>query len=61
MESIRAMCHLYLVVFRGELVETFLNDMIPVEVFDKHNNMKAERNDDGMNLNIVYLISLNST
>ena len=51
----------YLVVLRGELVETFLNDMVAVEVLDKHNNMGAERDNNGMNLNIVSLISLNSS
>lgn len=59
--NIRTMRHMYLVVLRGELVETLLNDMVAVEVLDKHNNMEAERNDNRVNLNIVYLISLNST
>lgn len=50
----------YLVVLRGELVETFLNDMVAVEVLDKHNNMEAECHNNRVNLNIVSLISLNS-
>lgn len=54
------MRHKYLVVLRGKLVKTFLNDMVAVEVLDKHNNMKAERDNNGVNLDIVSLISLNS-
>ena len=59
--NMRTMSHVYLVVLRSELVETFLNDMVAVEVLDEHNNMEAECNDNGVNLNIVSLISLNST
>jgi hypothetical protein len=33
--------------------------MVTVQVLDKHYNMKAERNDDRMNLSIVSKISLN--
>ena len=55
------MRHKYLVVLRGEFVQTFLNDVITVEVLDKHNNMEAEGNDNGVNLDIVSLISLNSS
>lgn len=54
------MRHKYLVILRGELVETLLNDMVAVEILDKHNNMEAERDNNGVNLNIVSLISLNS-
>lgn len=50
----------YLIVLRSEFVQTFLNDMVAVEVLDKHNNMEAERDDNGVNLDIVSLISLNS-
>jgi hypothetical protein len=51
----------YLIVLRGEFVQTFLNDMVAVEVLDKHNNMEAERDDNGVNLDIVSLISLDSS
>jgi hypothetical protein len=33
--------------------------MVAVQVFDKHHNVKAERNDDRMDLSIVSKISLN--
>lgn len=33
--------------------------MIAVQVLDKHYNVEAERNNDGMNLSIVSEISLN--
>ena len=51
----------YLVILGGKLVETFLNDMVAIEVLDEHNNMEAERNNNRMDLNIVSLISLHST
>jgi len=54
------MRHKYLVVLRGEFVETLLNDMVAIEVLDEHDNMEAERDDNGVNLGIVSLISLNS-
>lgn len=49
----------YLVVVRSQLVKTFLNDMVPVQILDEDDDMKAERNNDGMNLSIVSNISLN--
>jgi hypothetical protein len=52
------MRHTYLVVFRGNFVETFLDDMVPIEVLDEHNNMEAERDDNRVYLHIVSLISL---
>jgi hypothetical protein len=33
--------------------------MVAVQVLDKHYNMKAECNDDGMDLSIVFKVSLN--
>ena len=33
--------------------------MVAVQILDKHYNMKAERNDDRMDLSIVSKISLN--
>ena len=48
----------YLIVFGSQLVQTFLNDMISVQVLDKHNNMEAECNNDRMDLSIVSNISL---
>jgi hypothetical protein len=48
----------YLVVFGSELVQAFLNDVISVQVLDEYNNVKAERNNDCMDLSIVPKISL---
>ena len=48
-----------LIVFRSKLVEAFLNNMVAIQVLDKHYNVKAERNDNRMNLSIVSKISLN--
>ena len=48
----------YLVVIRGQLVETLLDDMIPVEVLDQNDNVKAERNDDGMDLGGTMRVTL---
>ena len=36
-----------------------MDNVVTVQVLDKHYNMKAERNDDRMNLSIVSKISLN--
>jgi hypothetical protein len=51
----------HLVIFRCELVETFLNNVIPVEILDEHYNMKAECKNNRMNLSVVSMISLRST
>jgi len=51
----------HLVIFRCELIETFLDDVVSVEIFDEHYNMKAERKNNGMNLSVVSMISLRST
>ena len=34
----------YLIVFRSELVQTFLNDVISVQVRDEHNKMEVQGN-----------------
>jgi len=47
-----------LIIFWGQLVQAFLNNMIAVQVLDKHYNMKAECNNDRMDLSIVSKISL---
>jgi hypothetical protein len=48
----------YLIVFRSELVQALLNDVISVQVLDENNNMQAQSQNNGMNLSIVSLISL---
>ena len=50
----------YLIVFRGQLVETLLDDVIPVEILDKHYDMEAQSKYDGVNLSIVFEVSLPS-
>ena len=49
----------HLIILRSQLVQAFLNNMVAVQILDKHYNMKAERNDDRMDLSIVSKISLN--
>jgi hypothetical protein len=51
----------HLVILRCEFVETFLYDVVSVEVLDKHYNMEAERKNNRMNLSVVSMISLRST
>jgi hypothetical protein len=51
----------HLVIFRCKLVETFLNNVISVEILDEHYNMKAECKNNRMNLSVVSMISLRST
>ena len=48
----------YLVVIGRQLVQTFLYDMVAVQVLDQRHNMQAKRNDNSMNLSIVSKISL---
>lgn len=40
----------YLVVIRRQLIKALLNYMISVEVLNQNDDVKAERNDDGMDL-----------
>jgi hypothetical protein len=49
-----------LVILGGELVQTLLNDVVSVQVLDEDYNVKAERNNYRVNLNIVSSISLSS-
>lgn len=48
----------YLVVLRSQLVEALLDHMVAIEILDEHNNVKAERDDDRMDLGVVSEISL---
>ena len=43
----------YLVILRRELVEALLDDVVPVEILDEHNDVQAQRQDDGVDLNIA--------
>jgi hypothetical protein len=40
----------HLIFLRSQLVQAFLDNMVAVQILDKHYNMKAERNDDRMDL-----------
>ena len=40
----------YLVVIRRQLVEALLDYMIPVEVLNQNDDVKAKRDDDGVDL-----------
>ena len=40
----------YLVVLGRELVQALLNDVIPIEVLDEHDNVQTKRDDYGMDL-----------
>jgi hypothetical protein len=48
----------YLVILWSKLVQAFLNNMVSVQVLDQHHYVKAECNNDSMNLSIVSKISL---
>ena len=50
-----------LIVFGGQFVQALLNDMITIQVFDKHHNMQAERDNNRVNLAMVSMISLRPT
>ena len=55
--SLRAQCT-YLVIFGSKLVQALLNDMIAIQILDKHYNMKAQSKNDRMYLSIVFEVSL---
>jgi hypothetical protein len=48
----------YLVVIRRQLVQTFLDNVVTVQVLDQRDNVQTERDDYSMNLSIVSKISL---
>ncbi len=48
----------HLVIIGDKLIETLLDDVIAVEIFDEHNDMETERDDDGVDLDIVFEVSL---
>lgn len=47
-----------LVVFWHEPVKTFLNDVVPVKIFDKGHDVKRQGADDGHNLIIIPRVGL---
>ena len=51
-------CPAYLIILRCELVQTFLDDVVSVEVLNEHHHMQTERNNDGVDLRVVSKISL---
>ena len=44
----------YLVILRCKLVEALLDDMIPVEVLDEHDDVQAQSEDDRVDLNVRW-------
>jgi hypothetical protein len=50
--------HTYLIILRSQLIETLLNNMIPVQILDQNHNMQTERDDNRVDLSIVSKISL---
>jgi hypothetical protein len=49
----------HLIVLRCEFVETFLDDMIPIQVLDERHNMETKSKNDRMNLSTIGLANLN--
>lgn len=49
-----------LVVLRGKLVQTLLDDMIPIEVLDEDHDVLAERHNNRVNLSVVSKVSLHT-
>ncbi len=48
----------HLVIFGRQLIQALLNDMIPVQILNQHNNVHAEGDYDGVDLRVVTQISL---
>jgi hypothetical protein len=62
-ESIQTMWNAwenYLIILRSELIQTFLDDVVTVQILDQDYDVKAERKNDRMDLSIVSEISLRS-
>ena len=49
---------MYLIIFRGQLIEAFLNDMVTVQILDENDDMKTECHNNGVDLSIISMISL---
>ena len=49
---------MYLIILRRQLVEAFLDDVVTIQILDENNNMKAECNNDGVDLSIISMVSL---
>ena len=58
MSRVTENCPAYLIILRSELVQTFLDDVVSVEVLNEHHHMQTERNNDGVDLRVVSKISL---
>ena len=48
----------YLIVFRSQFVQTFLNDVVTIQVFDQNHDVKTQGDDYRVDLSIVSKISL---
>lgn len=47
-----------LVILRRELVQALLDDVIAVQILDQDNNGEAKSNDDGVDLDVAFRVSL---
>ena len=48
----------HLVILRRQLVQTFLDDVVPIQILDEDHDVHTERDNDRMNLSVVSSISL---
>ena len=47
-----------LVIFGSEFVQTFLDNMVSVQILNQDNNREAKSNDDGVDLDVAFWVSL---
>lgn len=47
-----------LIILRSKLVQALLNDVIAIQILNQCDNRKAESNDDGMDLDVAFRVSL---
>ena len=47
-----------LIIFGSEFVQTFLDNMVSVQILNQDNNREAKSNDDGVDLDVAFWVSL---
>ena len=47
-----------LVIFRRELVQALLNDMVAIQIRDHYHDVQAKRDDDRVNMRVRSVVSL---
>lgn len=47
-----------LIILWSQFVQALLNNVVTVKILDENNHVKAQRNDDGVNLSIVSMVRL---